>query len=1099
MRREPHNEWMDIPFIDHQQDPREHGTYVTHTETGEEISHWQPKSVRDFLDEQHLRFESSEDLAHDEVKKCLEQHQIDGDPDQFIITTLYINGQDSTPQRANIAHSQSLVEAMVGNWQQEGSGDWFEHLGRLRDYREQGYPATISSTPLPPWDCFAYEGIFHKSSPQRFDEGSQLALDPRAFKQYVWDADLQAKYLAALQTFWEQHRDNYDLIIKAALLKAAISQHVEGSLSDEDRNLVFDSFGLDRHHTMATLELYQIKAAHPTDGFTHRQLIIHRYTATDILVIRNEHTGRLVMYIPGNSSPLHGFESLHALRKWIALQCKDRQRRTALESHFTMEDRLDGVFLSGIHTALAGLAAYPRRLDDNTGLWSPYDTVHLGDALYPSPFITLRTCLERRMASDAVQSIGTRADYDKKLAGQVLSACITVVGMAAVAVPELWVPMAMMSVALVGLGADEAMEGKTAQDRQEGLDWVVFGVLNALPLVSEEAPTAGELATAARQANDGIVAGAADEIGQATAALSDEERQAAEAIEQQHEAQAAESAAEQTSEDEATREARLAQEERERLARKSYLSKPVDAGAFGLEPEGLRGLSPGQRVELAAFEYSAPLGDLEGGWAVDDMGAVFTAVDPDTGKVQHFARVHAGVYPVEPVPAAGQYRVFSLEHPEFKGPYLKKLKGFYSDIDLKPGLRGGDSFIVVPPLPEPIPEVTDIKITQVRGQPPVTIEIPIDGIEVRPGKDASHRPADQYFANNVPGGTAVRYDADIACWRVHEDKLLWRNNRGIWKSGNEKAFLKVKHSLNFPVDSELYTFPRVPGISPDARELPLDVHQIWVGNKAPREALLDTMKKNVSNNPEINFTLHVDIDPDNGIINSEVEKVKSAFAEYPNMTISELADQSFFNDGFLKAPETAEPFNYFRHGSGQNLAAASDVLRYHLINEYGGIYLDCDDVLSESFKGASLQAGPDDVLTGAPVTSPKASFFGPGNSHFASHANNPVLRGMQKEVYARWLQERDALVAMEGTRGEALADGTKPYVIKIFEVTGPGVFLDTLKRTRPDYADLLDGKIKPKASVRSIFYLEYLDRANDFYMPFAHRLRISAGSENSWL
>lgn len=159
--------------------------------------------------------------------------------------------------------------------------------------------------------------------------------------------------------------------------------------------------------------------------------------------------------------------------------------------------------------------------------------------------------------------------------------------------------------------------------------------------------------------------------------------------------------------------------------------------------------------------------------------------------------------------------------------------------------------------------------------------------------------------------------------------------------------------------------------------------------------------------------------------------------------------------------------------------------------------MDCDDVIRKPFQGAELNAGPSDVLVGGPVSSPKMSFFGPNNSHFASHAGNPVLREIQKELYSRFTTQFDALDELSNTRPEPTA-GTDPYMSKIFEITGPRLFLETLKKTRPDYASLLDAKIRPRPGIRSLAYLEYLDEAHDFYAPFGRRLRIIAGAENSW-
>ena len=119
------------------------------------------------------------------------------------------------------------------------------------------------------------------------------------------------------------------------------------------------------------------------------------------------------------------------------------------------------------------------------------------------------------------------------------------------------------------------------------------------------------------------------------------------------------------------------------------------------------------------------------------------------------------------------------------------------------------------------------------------------------------------------------------------------------------------------------------------------------------------------------FTLHLDVD--NAAFTGELDRLKQAFAEFPNMVVSELRDEPFFFK-FLTDNETVVPYRYFRSGTGQNLAAASDILRYRLIHEYGGLYMDCDDVMVGAFEDAELNAGPDDVLTGGAVSSPRMGF-----------------------------------------------------------------------------------------------------------------------------
>lgn len=1095
MNREIPNEWFTPSYQDRPRRPHEAGTYPAPPRSGHQVGTWWPELLQQFIDRQDIRYESARDYARHVAKTYLDgQLGVGVDPDQLLITTLYINEQDREPARARLGPSMTLTDALMRNWQQNGNGQFWEHLGHLRDYRKGGYPARIEPGHLELADCFAYEAIYHKTDPQRFDASTHVAIDPQAFKRFVWEADLQSHYESSLKDFWKQHGDDYNLLLKAALLKSAYVQYEEGSLSLEDKALVLKALGLDTSQSWETLTLVAFRDAPMTRAITFRELVLYRYVSTDIIVIQHENTGRLLMYVPGNSSPIHAFKNMSQLRDWVVRQCKDARRRAILETHFKVEDEPDGSFLSGLQTTLAGLAAHPHRLNDATGHWWPSREITLGPVLSPWPFSHFKESLKGRLASDGLQLIRSRADYNKEVAALVLSNAIVAVGAVAMVAPYLWAPLAAMSLALTGLGVDEMINGRTLEEKQQGSGRIVFGLLNAVPVVFEGGAQASRILGAARRVGDEVVPGAADEVGQMIESRSPGEKAAALGKQQQHEAQVISEAKEQAAESAGERQLRLHEEEAERLAAKAHRKAGYDSAmVFGVEPEGLRSLPPNLRAELAEFEYNAPL-EPGGSWTIDDFGAVYTIKDRQANATRYFARVHSKLYPVKRVDFSRQYRVFSLERPAIKGPFIKQTKGYYSDIDLKSGLRGGDSYIEVASAQESVPEAVRNGIELVRAQPPFSIEIPLDGIKAQATIDGWGQPARKYYALTKPEPTPVRYDADIGGWRKYNGKLIWLDKKGVWRTGNEKAFLKVRDKLGSGISSELYKFPRLPGYPSNAQALDRTVHQIWLGEKIPNARLIDTIKTNAQVHPEIKFILHLDVD--NAAFSGELSRLHAAFAEHSNLSVSQLSDEPFFSD-FLNDTETAVPFRYFRSGEGQNLAAASDVLRYRLIHEYGGIYMDCDDVIHEAIATEALKAGPHDVLMGGPVSSPRMAFFGPGNSHFASHPGNPVLREVQKELYSRFIAEFDTLKKL-GAQRSAFVNGAYPYMSKVFEVTGPRLFLETLKKVRPDYADLLDLKIKPRPGILSFAYLEYLEEVTDFYTPFARRLKITAGAENSW-
>jgi hypothetical protein len=1060
--------------------------------------------LQDYIARQDVNFEASRQFAWKQAKHYVQEHLgDDSDPDQLLITTLYIYQQGSEPHPANVAQSMNLTDALMRNWQQDGNGQFFDHLGHLRAYTPGGYPVEVSQTPLPLWDCFAYEAIYRRTTPQRFDRSTHVAIDPKAFKRYVWDADLQTKYLRGLRDYWTAHRDVYDVLIKAALLRSAYVQQTEGSLGFADKTLVLRGLGLDARQSWDDLTLEAFVSAPLSASITFHELVLYRYVATDIIVINDTETGRLVVYVPGNSSPLHGFEGMTALRDWVVRQCKDTRRISVLEGHFKLHDDPDGLFLSGVRTTLAGLAAYPCRLNDATGHWSPHKEITLGPALSVKPFSHMRRNLRDRLRSDAKMVISTKADYKKALAAQALNDAIVVTGIVAMAVPVLWAPLAAMSLALTGLGVDEVVEGKTLAEKEQGEGRIVFGLLNAVPEVVQGLTSVSSALGAAMRPVDEAFPGSADMVGQMVENRTAEERASARARREEDEAQVADETHAREGESADERQTRLQEDEQQRQAFKSHRKTTYDSSiAFGVEPEGLRSLSPEQRTLLAQFEYDGPLppAGTSGEWTTDSFGAAFICHDNQTGEARYYARVHARLYAVERVEAQGQYRIIESSTTSIVGPYIKRTKGFYSDIDLRSGLRGGTVSITESPSTEYELSGTLENIVQAHGQrTPVIAYIPMDTIEVRSGLNAQHEPVPQYFLMNTPQGTRVTYYADQWCWGKNDRSLFWRNKKGAWKTGDEEAFIAARNARNvrFDVKYEPYALPLLPGLPARPEAVDMTVHQIWLGDRLPAPRLIDTIKHNMRTSPELKFTLHIDID--NNEVREELTPkalLQTEFAEYPTMTISNIRDESFY-DSFIFEQQTGNPYIYFRSPESKNLAAAADVLRYRLIHEYGGIYMDCDDVIGASFSGQALEAGPSDILVGAPVSAPRMSFYGPNNSHFASHPGNPVLTVIQEQLYARFEQERAALDALKLTAGQVI-DGKLPYMTKIFEVTGPQLFLDVLKKTRPDYADLLDGEIKLKEGVVSFAFVDYRDKVADFYAPFAKRLKISAGRENSW-
>ncbi|MDY7563023.1 glycosyltransferase [Pseudomonas sp. 10B1] len=1022
----------------------------------------------------NIKYESPEEYAKETVRTYAQQKWgVLLDPDEMVIATLYIETAGrQAPFNADVAFSMTLTQAMLRNWQQKGSGEFFEHLSRLEGYRPGGYAVNLVKSPLPLWDCVAYEAVYRKTTPQRYDASTHLYIRADEFKQYVWDCNLQAHYRARLAQFWKEHEPHYNLLIKGSLLKVVYAQATAGELTVADKSFLLNALGLDEGQTWESLTWDQFVNAPISSNATFREMIVYRYTATDILAIKNELTGRVIIYIPGNSSPLHGFDSERLAKDWLGRQCRDPRKRKALESHFRMEDDGDGVFLSGLHAALAGMAVYPKFLNQATGYWPPQSTIKFGAAITLWPFSHFRERLKERLGSDAVQSIHTQSDYWKAASAHGITDAILVLGGVVMVAPEVAPLLGALSIALVGLGVDEVVEGRDEAEKEQGLRHIQFGVLNALPLIGEGVVSVMEAGRAVRDSAEAVRWGA--KIDVATVKWGDSVDVDAE-----------------------TPASLAAREEQARLAEQAR-HKTIDdtERSFGIEPAGLRSLQPQMRLKLKALEYSPPL--KNGAWSsANGTNEVYQAFNFQANTTEYFIRLHSRIYRVEWVEAASQFRIRAPYSEGLPGPYVKELSLGRWDVDLKPGLRGGESFdgssSLAPLDPgiasvQPLPDVPLIFQPDI---PKIQIELPMDGVESA---------EDKYFIHLKGKRTPVYYDADpeLPGWTLNTGDYVWRDAKGEWRSVDAKVYRKLEDKIPQSKEHQIYTFARLPRLPTNTTPIAREVHYIWMGDRLPGEKLLINLSRNAAKSSDLTFILHIDIDSDLAF-----HDLSSRFTNHPNIHISRLRDEAFYSD-FLKS-ELAPMFNYFRYGDYQNLAAASDVLRYRLIYEYGGIYMDCDDTIVSSFEGISLDAGPCDVLMGNEISAPSVNYVGPNTSHFASHPRNPVLKELMREMHGRFVSEDPVFFTTPRPHidrsTEELRVGSKaamaPYMTKIFELTGPGLFSDVIRKLRPDYFDLLARSLKPEVII-SAAYTERMEAARDFYFPFKRKTRILAGSANEW-
>ncbi|MCX8961506.1 hypothetical protein EHW64_10180 [Erwinia psidii] len=444
---------------------------------------------------------------------------IDLDPDKTDVVTLQYQPRDpSNPAAGNnavIQQKMTLTEAVLNNWR-DSSADALRKLfdvseftpvpGSLHitDRLEDHYSAATG---------FRHEfgqefsGIFRQSSPPAYTSATQINIPANELVNEI-KATVPQIY-SKIDNYWKSHKEDYRLLSKTSFLKASELQRAENSLTQEGYELVSLAAGLPRDKSAPLADEESIKAKNKPDGrVSVAPLKIYRYTSTDMLVIGDHKSDRKILYIPGNSSPFHEFSASEGknLTTWLAEQVKDPAKRAVIASHFYKGDRPDGIFRSGVNTALEGLADYPEqhRLPydrpgfTTEGVWQPDQYISTGTTIAGDIFSNIADSWQTRTQQEAsdIPSNGAIAfreglDYAND-AGQYLWPV-------ALAFPAADVAYGGIGLLNLGQGIADTANGNSAEQRAAGLNRAVFGLLNATPAI-------GTVKSALSKATEDVIA-----------------------------------------------------------------------------------------------------------------------------------------------------------------------------------------------------------------------------------------------------------------------------------------------------------------------------------------------------------------------------------------------------------------------------------------------------------------------------------------------------------------------------------------------------------------------------------------------------------------
>lgn len=301
----------------------------------------------------------------------------------------------------------------------------------------------------------------YKAGPgeKHYGTENEVRILPSDLRKILVENDFYAQVKNSLSTFWENHEADMLTLAKATFASEARRAKLEGVLSEDDYKLVMQTV-VPHLPLEGPVTINQLTSKTYSQGYIY-SLDINSYSSNDILrFVKND--GHEILYIPGEKRPFEAFENDTAMRHWIVEQGKNSDKRSRLESHFSLYNRQDGTFHTGVDNGLLDLAS---------GSWGIKEIDKHGNYFFAND--ALLTVIEQtkdRSFSDADILIKSNAEITweqwlgyAKIANQMFGPIIGLVGGAFGAVLATGAFAAQ-----IGMEIHQAVTGDTEEERKEG-------------------------------------------------------------------------------------------------------------------------------------------------------------------------------------------------------------------------------------------------------------------------------------------------------------------------------------------------------------------------------------------------------------------------------------------------------------------------------------------------------------------------------------------------------------------------------------------------------------------------------------------------------
>ena len=242
---------------------------------------------------------------------------------------------------------------------------------------------------------------------------------------------------------------------------------------------------------------------------------------------------------------------------------------------------------------------------------------------------------------------------------------------------------------------------------------------------------------------------------------------------------------------------------------------------------------------------------------------------------------------------------------------------------------------------------------------------------------------------------------------------------------------------------------------PTAKPIAQKISCIWVGNKVISPQLLENVGRNDALLRNSNYAYRLFLSTTSPSVYARNVELLAAHA--PTLEVIPLESQPLYEE-FKRSPYYAQ-YKAAIDGNGgvaSNFSSASDVLRYRLLYNEGGLYMDLDDVIlppgqrtpmyqtSVPIDSVPLRTSHRGLIVGLPMSNETLGMNTQYNgSMIGSHPGNPTLNAISDTIRQRFEAQPD----FYNSRPDPSDDpaGFQRYAIALNHISGPKALTDTIR------------------------------------------------------